>query len=436
MTLARVRPAVIKEIRALFPAWMASLCAIGAAALIGPRNRALGLVAYSVGSVTLGALSIGHEYTNRTLAQLLSLPSSRRRLLLIKLGVLTAMLLTLAAVAWPTVLRPGERQLVVATILCSLSLAPLLTMTSRNPLMGPVFVGAMPMWISVLSRLWGFGIVWGVTLAVCVPAAVASWRLFMRLEAIEGRDPDLHLPRWLRRAAPPNEASVAPAYTRHPVWLLVKKELHLQQMTFAVAGVWVLIWIAISASTRIIPGFAGFPLPVVGILYGGLLALLIGSIASGEERQMGTLEWQQLLPMAAWKQWAVKVVTILGVAGLLSFALPVMLAAGLVSINAWHAGAIAVVTIGSLYVSSLSRSGLRALMVAAPVLLILGVLSQFFYTVYGRPRPPLAVLLTVVVALLLWFGFENHRSAGHDAGRVSMQVLSIAGCLGLFYLVS
>ena len=38
-----------------------------------------------------------------------------------------------------------------------------------------------------------------------------------------------------------------------------------------------------------------------------MLALLIGSLASAEERQLGTLEWQGLLPMASWKQWAAKV---------------------------------------------------------------------------------------------------------------------------------
>jgi hypothetical protein len=432
MTSGRMRPLVTKEIRALLPAWFATMCAIGAAVLSGPRGHFLGMLAYGFGSVTLGAQSIGHEYTHRTLTLLLSQPSSRRRLLLTKLGVLTVMLLTLAAFAWITVLRPGELHWVFASILCALFLAPLLTMLCRNPLAGPVFVGAAPAWISFFSGILSTGVVRGVTLGVCVAAAVASWRLFMRLEAIDGRGQDVRLPQVLRRrTAAIVAASVAPARRRHPVWLLVKKELHLQQMTCAVTGVWVLIWIVISASTKIVPGFAGFPLPVVSILYGALLALLIGSLASAEERQIGTLEWQVLLPMATWKQWAVKVGTVLGLAGLLSFGIPLVLAAGHVGVNAWHAGAIILLTIGSLYVSSLCPSGVRALMVSAPVMLALAVLSQYLYVVSGWPRALLALPLAGVVALLLWFALENHRSAGQSAGRVSMQVMWIAGCLTL-----
>ncbi len=60
----------------------------------------------SLGSVALGALSIGHEYTNRTLTLLLSLPAARRRLYLVKLGVLGPMVLTLGALAFGLLLKP------------------------------------------------------------------------------------------------------------------------------------------------------------------------------------------------------------------------------------------------------------------------------------------------------------------------------------------
>lgn len=445
MTRAHMRPLVTKEIRALLPAWFASMCVIGAAVLIGHRGHVWGLLAYGFGSVMLGAQSVGHEYTHRTLTLLLSQPSSRRRLLLMKLGVLTAMLLTLAVVAWLTLLRPGELQYVFASILCGLFLAPLLTMLCRNPLAGVVFTGAAPLWMSALSEVVSARVLWGVTLGVSVAAAVASWRLFMRLEAIEGRDPDVRLPQVLRRwTTAIVAASADQARTRHPVWLLVKKELHLQQMTFAVAGVWVVIWIAISAFTQIVPWFVGIPLPVVSIVYGGLLALLIGSLASAEERQFGTLEWQVLLPMAAWKQWAVKVGTTLGLAGLLSFGFPVVLATGHVGVNAWHAGGIIILTTGSLYVSSLCGSGPLALMVSG--MLVLSLLlsassAAVFWSLRASPFALAAVFrslgalsfipLAGVVALMLWFALENHRSAGQGAARVSRQVMWIAGCLGL-----
>ena len=433
MTSARLRPFVAKEVRALLPAWIACVFAMGAAVLSGPRSHDLGVIAYGFGSVALGAQSIGHEYTHRTLTLLLSQPASRRRLLLMKLGVLTAMLLTLAAVAWLILLRPEEPSWVFASILNGLILAPLLTMVCRSPLGGVVFSGAAPFWMSVLGRFVNAGVLWGITLGAAAAAAIASWRLFMRLEAIDGRGPEMRLPQTLRRWTTATIAASADhARTRHPVWLLVKKELHLQQMTFTVAGVSVLFWITESAFTRIVPGFVGFPLPVVSILYGALLAVLIGSLASAEERQIGTLEWQLLLPMATWKQWAVKVGTTLGLAGLLSFGLALVLAAGRVGVNGWHAGAILILTTCSLYVSSLCRSAVRALMVSGSVMLPVSLLLLRAASVYENPpRALVAVPLAAVVALMLWFALENHRSAGQSAGRVSRQVMWITAWLGI-----
>ena len=51
------------------------------------------------GAAALGALSIGHEYSHRTLTLLLAQPARRERLFLAKFGVLLAMLLTLVTVA-------------------------------------------------------------------------------------------------------------------------------------------------------------------------------------------------------------------------------------------------------------------------------------------------------------------------------------------------
>src|SRR4029077_15803895 len=115
-------------------------------------------------------------------------------------------------------------------------LAPLLTMACRTPLAGIVFTGAAPFWIEALGRYASGGVLWGSTLTLSAAAAVVAWRMFMRLEAIDGRGPDLRVP--LFQPAPAIGAvSSASARRQDPVWLLVKKELHLQQMTFAVAVV-------------------------------------------------------------------------------------------------------------------------------------------------------------------------------------------------------
>ena len=78
---------VRKEARALLPLWLAYVSALIIIAMTGgPRSRDLGQLLYILGSLTLASWSIGHEYTQRTLPLLLSLPSARRRLLGVKLG--------------------------------------------------------------------------------------------------------------------------------------------------------------------------------------------------------------------------------------------------------------------------------------------------------------------------------------------------------------
>ena len=55
------------------------------------------------------------------------------------------------------------------------------------------------------------------------------------------------------------------------------------------------------------------------------ISLLAGSLASAEERQLGTLEWHALLPMSARTQWTVKAGMAVGVAVVLGLGLPALL---------------------------------------------------------------------------------------------------------------
>src|SRR5688572_33177039 len=102
---AVLSPALSKEIRALFPLWAASIAAIAAGFVWRESHRLvlpgplLALSAYVVGSLAIGAQSVGQEYTYRTLPMLLSQPADRRRIYLLKFVVSGAMLLTLAALA-------------------------------------------------------------------------------------------------------------------------------------------------------------------------------------------------------------------------------------------------------------------------------------------------------------------------------------------------
>src|SRR5207342_1168255 len=105
----------------------------------------------------LGALSIGHEYTNRTLPMLLAQPASRARILVVKLAVLAVLLVTLSAVAWRAALLPpgADAPMVLSlSVLCALSVTPWLTMLFRNPLAGAVFTMPVPGWIWVIASLF------------------------------------------------------------------------------------------------------------------------------------------------------------------------------------------------------------------------------------------------------------------------------------------
>ena len=489
MTTARLLPlAITKEIRALLPAW--GVCAV-ALAVIGtfadPRLYGLGLLACGFGSVALGALSIGHEYTHRTIGLLLTQPIGRGRLLLLKLFVLAPMLLALTALTAIAILSPllehsatGARPwgddwpqsvVIVLPMLCGLFLAPLLTMLCRSPLAGIVFTILVPIavmliaqllaavkygWATTLveaSRNFAFAVFWCGMVGICTVAAVLNWRMFRRLEANDGPDPELHLlPGW---TASRTRHADQPA-RRHPVWLLVKKELRLQQMAFVVGALYGIGWATLSCLRYFVPEVFGPPLGAIAILYSGLQALLIGSLASAEERQFGTVEWQVLLPMAVWRQWIVKAGTATALALLLGVAGPVVLAylhpsADDVDVNLWYLATMsAAFTVSSLYVSSLSASGIKAALWSIPgmlcVIALLGLLAwevdralyalSWDRSIAATFRDAASLTLWLLfgisagfLALVLWFAMLNHRSSERGFARAWPQALWMFGYL-------
>ena len=212
------------------------------------------------------------------------------------------------------------------------------------------------------------------------------------------------------------------------------------------------------------------------------LAILIGALASAEERSLGTLHWQTLQPYAASKQWTIKTATALSLTVLLVVALPALLriigadavegfAMGLnVAIRfvwsmrieqAWFfAAALLTLTTIGLFTSSFNRSSLHALLAAG----LLGVLcafavrtaftsgrravwtaldlNAFYKSVLQRggdltwvfddfalaDRITLAVIVVATVGFLLMLvtmGLKNHRSAETPRALVARQVVTL-----------
>src|SRR5207248_177531 len=122
-----------KEIRALSFAFGAS--AAGMALASTARFRMFAEPAYLLGVASLGALSIGHEYSHHTVAQMLAQPMRRAQLLSAKLGVLAVMLAVLAPMAWvvftPRSTESERLALVLLPVVVAFSLAPWFTMLCR-----------------------------------------------------------------------------------------------------------------------------------------------------------------------------------------------------------------------------------------------------------------------------------------------------------------
>jgi hypothetical protein len=483
-------PSVVKEVRALLPTWLACTVVTGAVGLLPDRRLLIvGALAYTLGSVSLGAQSIGHEYTCRTLGLLLAQPADRRRLLLRKLGVLAVLVfvLTLAA-AFSLTDAPFQRAWAVSTpavlLLVSLGallVAPCLTLLCRGTLPGVVFTfglaGVLLLAGEVLA-LTRYGLLespdvdrfrravfwWGAG-AVSIAAAVSSWRLFVRLEAIDGGGPDISLPGWLRREVPDDvdAADVSASRRASPLWLLIKKELRLQQMTFTIVLLYAVGWALVVLLERTVAGFPPIPIVPIAVLYLAMLSILIGSLASAEERHLGTLASQVLLPMPMWKQWAVKVGVVLGLAVVLGAGLPWLVDRVSLSQETRPfgfyaafgvAGIVGLLTTCSLYISSLCSSGVRAMVLSFPAMLgavvflrtvtwaWLGVSQMIGLSSVGLlrgyvPRDAaaraaaalLVVLGTALIVLLLGLAYRNHCSADRNAARVIRQAILIAAFL-------
>jgi hypothetical protein len=324
--------------------------------------------------------------------------------------------------------------LIAAIALC---LAPTLTMLCRSQLAGTIFSMSVS-WIVLIAVLvvtdapWGSGdsdpvvlALWlRVVVALLAGSAVLGCWLFIRLESISGA-PGIHV-NWSTRT----RRVVVP---RHPLWQLLKKECRLQQMTFAVTAMYVTACTVGAVCHLPGPGPNVSFIGAATVVYALGVPALTGSLATAEERQLGTLAWQVQLPIPVWQQWAVKTVTTFSLSLLLSSGLPVLL----VSVFWPSEGAFVgmspilpiVTTAVSLYASSVCATAVRAAVTS-----VVGVpLALWLILLVGRFRghEGTFIVLLAAGALLLVFAFFNHRPEQPTAARITRQTLSIAALVAV-----
>jgi hypothetical protein len=152
-----------------------------------------------------------------------------------------------------------------------------------------------------------------------------------------------------------------------------------------------------------------------------------------------------LQPIAAWRQWLVKVAVTMTLALLLGFAMPALLigdgpGVGLLSVAGNLSTVIVLLVAGSLYLSSLSNSGVVAMAWTLPagmVALILGqAAGRITLRAFGVPLddPDTIVFLVrtvtaLLVPLLLWLAFRNHRSLERRV-QTALGQLALVGVAG------
>jgi hypothetical protein len=437
------------ETRALLPTWTGCVIAASIAALAGGGPHEVSRVAFAGAMLLLGAQSVGHELSHRTLGLMLTLPVRRQRLFLVKLTVVTGMVLPLVAYAWLLQLFPEAPWLPSLIAGGALVLSPALTMVSRNPLAGAILTASIPgVILTVLGvaarTVWGapwvmeravFETTSWLMLPVLAAAAVIGWRRFMRLEAVDGAGREIHLGWrvWPRREPRPG----------HPLWQLMKKELRLQQTALAI-----MVWCLALAGGGMLTGVQlGIDVSLAEAVTAiGWLALpvLFGSQATAEERQLGTLTCQLLLPLPAWQQWTAKAGMVFSLSLVLGAGVPALLVSLFLKEEPALGpvmGIAVVTTAAAMYISSLCATRVQAAvlsLVAIPagfwlLMALVGAISpsSFDPAFWKAHEGPWLVLFAAVVFLLLRFAFVNHRAEPPAASRIARQALCLAALVGL-----
>jgi hypothetical protein len=149
-------------------------------------------------------------------------------------------------------------------------------------------------------------------------------------------------------------------------------------------------------------------------------------MATAGERQLGTLAGQLMLPIAAWKQWAVKAAVVAALSLALADGVPALL--GAVPLTGKTVAVTLSLAAGGLFVSSLCATSLQAAVASLAAFGVIGWLGLE----PGRGEAWTAGAPVAGVALAV-LAFLNHRADPPE--RAWRQVVPLAAAVGALALL-
>jgi hypothetical protein len=482
--VATIPISIAKEIRAILPTFLCGLAlALFAAVPMGNWIGSSIFLIYPLVCAAIGAQAFGHDYTHRTLASFLALPLSRSRVWWMRLGLAFLAMLPLAILfiafffrmsiwatlsghkvffaepQWPIFLHYVS--IAASPMLAGLFLAPWLTLVSRSALFGTIVSMAAPyllllVWTSVRRAVgydepdtWWFPLGLVPMIGLSLLFGILGWRKFHRLEVFDGQI----------AVSSRSVAAVAAAQKIRPqsaITQLVKKDLMILRTPILIATVGMLITLCLPKEQAALWTFA----------YPAIVILLAGSIASAEEHQLGVAEWQILIPIAFWKQWTIKIVVTWLTAFIFGLVLPVaalflktgeleklFVPAFLPDLPVFIAASFGF-TIVTLYLSTLCRSSLKALIASIFVNIFIASIAIKAFGSYSKylgtegvlaasdiwnsslianwwthwQYAPFLLALSAFLTLALTFGMRNHRYAERGIKRILRQTSAFGLC--------
>lgn len=409
----------IKELRVILPTIVGcALCLLLSRSLPSEIQNSIINLFYPLTCSAVFALAFGHDYMHRTIASALAQPASRHQILRTRLVLCLIALLPLsliqffvsdffmwfffrsvAPIPWSHFFQSSLVR-VFEPLLTAICLAPCLTILTRSVLFGTIVSMTAPFALGVLIRAVALriGLEDGPRLValhltasftLLITGAILTYRRFITQEAIETDLSVGRAPRARSQSQISNLKSQILFRRSSPVWQLIRKELMLQRLPAAIAALSVAIVFLVNKDHA----------AMLSIFYPATIIILIGAIASAEERRMGVIPSQVAHPISFGAQWLTKIAVAYTSALLFGVILPAaalllktdelksltFTSAGALTVNiALVCGGVLLILSIAIYISSLSESAIRAMLASLFVIIISAMLAGAAYNAYSQ----------------------------------------------------